>query len=192
MPAVSFLSRSASLRLLQGLAVASLFAALASAHGDVKDAPRTNYKQAAKYSARNLRPLSYDDSVFPNWIGKTDVFWYSFRSAHGTMYWRVDPAKKTKTPLFDREKLASQLGEIGRKPVDAAVLPIRRGQVSDNGKTFTFVSGEMQYGYDLQAGKLVQKGKAPLRRRVRPRRRAAADSAGSAATTASATTRRKS
>jgi dienelactone hydrolase len=163
MPSVSFSARSLSPWLLRALSVAALAAALAPARLAAADAPRTNYKLAEKFSAEKLRPLSYDTSVFPNWIGKTDEFWYSFRMPAGTQYWRVDPAKKTKKPLFDREKLAAQLGEISRKPVNAAVPPISRGQVSADGKTFTFVSGEMLYRYDLAAGTLTQQGRAPAR-----------------------------
>ena len=35
-----------------------------------------NFKQAYKYSSEFLRQFVYTGSVTPNWIGKTDSFWY--------------------------------------------------------------------------------------------------------------------
>ena len=161
MPSASFVPHRAHLHVVQALGVALLLLALTPIRAEVAEAPRTNYKQAFRFSASNLRPLIYDSAVSPNWIGASDTFWYAFHTSKGTLYWRVDAVKKTKAPLFDRDKLAGLLAEISRKPVDAVALPIARGQVSADGKRFTFVSGEMQYDYDLQAARLVQKGKAP-------------------------------
>ena len=127
--------RRSALRGVQGLALLLLAAALAPAGPEDRAAPRVNYKQAAKYSKASLAPLTYSDRVAPSWIGKSDAFWYSYRTSKGTKFWKVDPAKKTKDPLFDHEKLGSQLAELSRKPVDAASLPITRGQINAEGTT---------------------------------------------------------
>ncbi len=161
MPSIPF-ARRPLLRGLQGFSVLLLLAALAPARGDVSpEAPRANYKQALKYGKTNLDPLSYSTVVTPGWIGKTDTFWYSYRTSKGNSFWRVDPAKKSKTPLFDRDKLAAQLAELSRKPAEAINLPLAHGQVNEDGSTFSFVFSEMRYEYDLKAEKLVSKGKAP-------------------------------
>jgi dipeptidyl aminopeptidase/acylaminoacyl peptidase len=149
------------LRGLQALAVLLVLTALLPAQAERQPPPRANYRQALKYSSANLAPLTYSTKVTPGWIGKTDSFWYSYRTSKGTAYWRVDPLRRTKTTLFDREKLASQLAELGRKPVDTATLALSRERLSDDGNTFTFVAGEILYAYDLKAEKLVSKGKAP-------------------------------
>jgi dipeptidyl aminopeptidase/acylaminoacyl peptidase len=148
---------------LQALALMCLVAALAPARADraERSTPRVNYKQALKYSAANLTPLTYSTSLVPGWIGKTDLFWYSYRTSKGNLFWLVDPARKTKKPLFDQEKLASQLSESSRKPVDGNLLNVTRGRMSDDGDKFSFVFSEMQYEYDLKVEKLVSKGKAP-------------------------------
>jgi dipeptidyl aminopeptidase/acylaminoacyl peptidase len=151
-----------ALRVLQGSAVLLLVAALAPAQAEVKpQAPRVNYKQALKYSSANLAQRTYSTAVMPGWIGKTDSFWYSYKTSKGTAFYRVDPAKKTKTALFDAEKLGGQLAELSRKPVDSTALPITRGRVTDDGGKFSFVFAEMLYEYDLKAEKLASKGKAP-------------------------------
>ena len=148
------------LRGLQGLALLALLATLAPARAE-KTTLRANYKQALRYGAANLAPLTYSSAVVPGWIGKSDSFWYSYRTSKGTAYWLVNPAKKTKVPLFDREKLSGQLAESSRKPIDANQMPLTRGRVSDDGSKFSFVLGELLYEYDLKAEKLTAKGKAP-------------------------------
>src|SRR5215212_7965157 len=86
------------------------------------ETPKPNFRLANKYSKKNLDPLTYSTSVTPGWVGKTDTFWYSYRTKDGTSYWLVDPAKRSRKPLFDREKFAASLAEISRKPVDAGTL----------------------------------------------------------------------
>ncbi len=147
---------------VQGVALVLLIGTLAQGNTETATStPQANYKLANKYSKSNLAPLTYSDTVTPSWIGKTDSFWYSYRTSKGVRFWRVDPQKKTKEPLFDHDKLASLLAELSRKPVDANLLPLTRGQINSDGTKFTFVSMEMQYEYDLKNEKLVSKGKAP-------------------------------
>jgi dipeptidyl aminopeptidase/acylaminoacyl peptidase len=167
------------LRGLQALSILPLLLALAPVRAESKP-PRANYRQAVKYSAANLAPLTYSTAVIPGWIGKTDSFWYAYRTSKGTAYWRVDPVRKTKAPLFDREKLGSQLSELSSRAVDSALLPITRAQVTADGRRFSFVFAGILYEYDLKAEKLVSRGKAPAAPRFgRPwggfRRRAAED-----------------
>jgi dienelactone hydrolase len=100
-------------------------------------------------------------SVAPQWIGKTDTFWYSVRTSTGMRYWKVDPTKKGKAPLFDHALLAAALSEASKKPLDADTLRLDRVVVAADGKKLTFVFGETQYEYDLTANKMKALGKAP-------------------------------
>jgi dipeptidyl aminopeptidase/acylaminoacyl peptidase len=120
-----------------------------------------NFKQAHKYSPEFLRPFVYSTAVVPNWIGKTDVFWYEYRTSRGKHFVRVNPQQGTRTPLFDRVKLATQLSEMMKKPLEPSLLPLTRVRVSDDGNTMKFVAEEFQYDYDLRADKLTKLGKAP-------------------------------
>jgi dipeptidyl aminopeptidase/acylaminoacyl peptidase len=120
-----------------------------------------NFKQAYKYSPESLRPFVYSTSVVPNWVGKTDVFWYEYRTSGGRHFVRVNPQQGTRTPLFDGVKLATQLSEMTRKPLEPAQLPLTRVSVSDDGNTMKFVTEDFQYSYDLRADKLTKLGKAP-------------------------------
>jgi dipeptidyl aminopeptidase/acylaminoacyl peptidase len=120
-----------------------------------------NFKQAYKYSPESLRPFVYSTAVVPNWIGKTDEFWYEYRTSKGKHFVRVSPRQGTRGPLFDAVKLATQLSEMTRKPLEPALLPLARVRVSDDGNTMKFVTEEFQYSYDLRADKLTKLGKAP-------------------------------
>src|SRR5262245_43881439 len=122
---------------------------------------RPNYQQAAQYSSEYLRQFMYDTAVTPHWIGKTDQFWYSYRTSRGTSYWRVDPKLGTKVPLFDRVRLASQLMELVQKPLEPFLLTLSRASVNDEGTKLKFVVDDFQYEYDLTTEKLAKLGKAP-------------------------------
>jgi hypothetical protein len=123
-----------------------------------------NYKQAFHFSAEFLRQFVYDVSVNPNWIGKTDTFWYAYRTSKGTNYWRVDCRQATKVPLFDAVKLATLLSQATQKPLDAAQLPLTRMTIDDEGAKIKFVVENAQYEYDLQGEKLSKLGAAPPER----------------------------
>src|SRR5262245_42822716 len=77
-----------------------------------------NFKQASKYSPEFLRPFVYSTAVIPNWVGKSDVFWYEYRTAKGRQWVRVNPQQRLRAPLFDHVKLATLLSEMTRKPLE--------------------------------------------------------------------------
>src|SRR5262245_29935358 len=151
-------------RLRRGVVLAALLAASAPAWAEEPGRDRVahaNYKQAFHYNSEFLRQFIYSTSITPQWIGKTDVFWYSYRTSRGTDYWRVDPRSAPKAPLFDRVRLATQLAELTHKPVDPVQPPLTRPSRNAEGTKFRFVVGEFEYQWDLPAEKLTKLGKAP-------------------------------
>jgi dipeptidyl-peptidase 4 len=128
--------------------------------------PSPNYQAADRFAPANLRPFLYDTAINPHWIGKTDHFWYSFRTSEGTNYYRVNPRNATKELLFDRDKLANQLSSMVQKPLEPALLPIERLVLNDEGTKIRFVFEESRYEYDLTSEALTKLGKVqanPLR-----------------------------
>ncbi|HMP16736.1 MAG TPA: hypothetical protein PKD72_06925, partial [Gemmatales bacterium] len=83
---------------------------------------RANYPNAFKFSREFVQQFSYDTTVTPNWIGKSDNFWYAYRTSKGTTFWKVYPANKSKELLFDHTRLAALLSEQAKKPVEAHAL----------------------------------------------------------------------
>src|SRR6187200_2935426 len=112
-----------------------------AAHGDTEKVTGANYALAAKFSRDFIRQNVQEAAVLPQWIGKTDQFWYSVRTAHGVRYWRVDPARRMKDPLFDTAALSAQLSEAAQKPVDTDTLDLQRVTVTDDGAKMRFVFG---------------------------------------------------
>lgn len=124
---------------------------------------KANYTNAFKYSREFVQRFSYDTSVTPNWINKTDNFWYVYRTNQGTNYWKVTPASKIKEPLFDHARLAASLSELSKKPLEGNGLSLSRVTLSDDGAKLKFVFDEYQYEYEIVTNKLTKGTKAPAR-----------------------------
>src|SRR6202161_3996743 len=113
--------------MMRHLALSTLFitaiAAFATAQERVTGA---NYPLAQKFNKEFVSQHVQEVAVSPQWIGKTDLFWYSARTSTGTRYWKVDPAKKEKVPLFDHVVVAAALSELAKKPLDGDTLRLDR------------------------------------------------------------------
>ena len=81
----------------------------------------------------------------------------------------MDPAKKSKEPLFDTAKLAAQLSESLQKPTDTDTLGLTRTSVTDDGLKMRFVLADMQFEYEFATGKLTKVGPAPPEPRFIPK-----------------------
>ena len=96
------------------------------------------YLQAEKFTADKLSNMLFSTLVDPHWFQQGNRFWYQYKTSEGTFWYIVDPAKKQKEPLFDREKMAARLSEIVQDPFEARHLPIRNLKASEDGRSFTF------------------------------------------------------
>lgn len=123
-----------------------------------------NYPLAQKFNKDFVAQHVQEANVFPQWVGKTDSFWYSARTPTGTRYWKVDAVKTEKVPLFDHVALAAALSEASKKPLDENTLRLDRVVLAESGKALTFVFSDTQYQWDSAAGKLKSLGrpKAPV------------------------------
>ena len=119
--------------LIMILAAASFSAAAAYAQERLPE-----YLQAEKFTQSKLNTMLFSTTVDPHWFQKGNCFWYEYKTSDGTQWYVVDPAKKTRTPLFDRDELAAQLTETVKDPFEARHLPIRNLKAKEDGKTFTF------------------------------------------------------
>ena len=143
------------------IATCGLLPASAQSPAEPTPLKGANFKQAYRYSPEFLRQFVYSTSVAPEWIGKTDNFWYFYSTSAGKQWYRVNPAAATKEPLFDRVKLGAALSEQLRKPLDALQLPVTRIEVNDETGKLKFVADDLQFEYELKADKLTKLGKAP-------------------------------
>jgi dipeptidyl aminopeptidase/acylaminoacyl peptidase len=88
-----------------------------------QETPKPNYRQAAKYSPRNLAKLVHSTTVNPHWLKKGNRFWYQYKTSNGSNYYLVDADRRTRTKLFDNAKMAKWLTEITKDPYDGQHLP---------------------------------------------------------------------
>src|SRR5438270_2628471 len=87
--------------------------------------PSPNYDLASRWMPSKAGKLVFDTSVTPHWFENSDRFWYSFETSDGTRWWVVDPAKRTRVPLWENTKLAIALNTLTNFPYDSQHLPLR-------------------------------------------------------------------
>src|ERR1700682_2330612 len=68
-------------------------------------------KRSQRFLPSNLRHLFQAADVRPNWIEKTNRFWYRREVPNGTEFILVDADKNTSIPAFDHARLATALSD---------------------------------------------------------------------------------
>ena len=96
-----------------------------------------NYDLAERFSPKKVNRMVYSTTLRPNWFANSNKFWYSWKTSNGTEYYIVDPVTKTKTKVFDLDKLAMELTELTHDPMDALHIPFRKLELKED-KYFTF------------------------------------------------------
>jgi dipeptidyl-peptidase-4 len=113
--------------LLVGLVVQRSFA-----QGTIDD-----YQRAQRFLPGNLRQLVSVADVPPNWIKKTNRFWYRKVGPKETEFMLVDAANNTSQPAFDHTKLAAALSHASKHVYQATELPLDELEFED-GKSIHF------------------------------------------------------
>ncbi len=99
---------------------------------------RPNYELASRFMPDRVKKLVFSTSVQPHWFELSDRFWYSYETPEGTHYYIVDPAKKTKSPLWDNAKVAAQLSLLTNFPYDDQHLPVTKMHLADKDTKLVF------------------------------------------------------
>ncbi|MFA5814757.1 MAG: hypothetical protein WC865_03965 [Bacteroidales bacterium] len=110
---------------------------------------KADFRAAEKYGSENLGKMIGSSSVQPNWLKKSDLFWYSYKTGDANLWWMVDPAKKTKSPLFDVYYMAAKINQMILKPVNHLDLPIKNLKFKDDNKSFNFEVDSFKFEYKL-------------------------------------------
>lgn len=123
----------------------------------IAEAQKADFKAAEKFMEDNITSKYGDLEVIPNWIGESDIFWYSFKTSAGKYFNYVNSAAKSKQPLFDARYMASELRKITKHPYNELDLPISEIKFEKKSTTkFTFVASSIKFLYDISNKKLVQ------------------------------------
>ena len=84
------------------------------------------YVQAEKFTKEKLTNLLFSTTVDAHWLQTGGKFWYEYKTSAGRKWYVVDPATRSKTELFNLDRLAAEVTEIMRDPFTAQQLPIER------------------------------------------------------------------
>jgi dipeptidyl aminopeptidase/acylaminoacyl peptidase len=113
-----------------------------------------NYDLASKWTQQKVGKLVFDTSVTPHWLESSDRFWYGYETNAGKSYYIVDPARKSKTPLFDNVALAATLSTLTHLPFDSQHIPIRDVK-------FVRKDAAVQFGLEVPKDADIPNYKAP-------------------------------
>ena len=105
-------------------------AVMAAHHPDMEKDNRVwgaNFKLAARFAPYITREMAYSTNVAPRWIGDTDRFWYQWDNSNGTFYYLVDPARGSKSQIFENDEIAAQLTLITGDPFDGLQVFLQAG-----------------------------------------------------------------
>jgi dipeptidyl aminopeptidase/acylaminoacyl peptidase len=112
-----------------------------------------DYQQAERFLFYNTDPLVDHASVRPVWLSG-NRFYYRDLNANGSQFILVDPARKTKQPAFDHEKLAAALSAATGKSFTGNGLPFSAIDYSADNKQLLFQSSGRLWKYNLQTAEL--------------------------------------
>ncbi|HTF43205.1 MAG TPA: DPP IV N-terminal domain-containing protein [Terriglobales bacterium] len=96
------------------------------AQGSLED-----YQRAQRFLAGNLRHMVAIADVRPNWIEKTNRFWYRKVGPKGTEFILVDAANNTRGPAFDHLRLAAALSHAAKHEYQPTELPLEELELGD-------------------------------------------------------------
>jgi dipeptidyl aminopeptidase/acylaminoacyl peptidase len=97
-----------------------------------------NYELAARFSPDKLKKMIFSTSVDPHWMKKSDRFWYEYETTQGKRWVLVDPVRRTKSPLFDADKLAAELTKAVKDPFDGQHLKLDNMKLLGDENTLQF------------------------------------------------------
>jgi dipeptidyl-peptidase 4 len=92
----------------------------------------TRYAQAEQLLSWHANDLVYGDAVVPAWMAGGQRFWYRNKTSTGPEFIVVDPSRRSRGHLFDRDRLASALSLAADTSFVGHKLPFQ---------TFDFVEG---------------------------------------------------
>ena len=99
---------------------------------------REDYARAERFLIWNINKLVFKTQVVPQFIGKSDRFWYKNNTRDGKEFVLIDPALNTRQPAFDQAKLAAALSSASGKAYEPNNLPFDRFEFIKDGKAIQF------------------------------------------------------
>jgi dipeptidyl-peptidase-4 len=118
----------------------------AVAQGTLED-----YQRAQNFLPGNLHHKVFTGEVAPNWIEKTDRFWYRSVGPNGTEFILVDAAQNTSAPAFDHARLAEALSSAAHRTYAATELPFDTFEFVEDAKAIRFDADDSSWTCQLSS-----------------------------------------
>lgn len=99
---------------------------------------KANYELASRFSPDDLKRMVYSTKVEPHWLKNSNRFWYEYETSDGKYYYIVDPKLKSKSQLFDHDKLAADMTRLTGDPFDRKNLDIEKIEFINNETALRF------------------------------------------------------
>jgi dipeptidyl aminopeptidase/acylaminoacyl peptidase len=106
-----------------------------------------DYEHAESMLSYNTEPLIQHTGIHPTWL-PDDRFYYLASVAEGNQFILFNPAKGTKAPAFDHQKLAAALSSATGKQYTAADLPFQSFSFAEDGKGVIFTVDGKQWNFE--------------------------------------------
>jgi len=117
----------------------------------------TRYHRAERLLAWNVDPLISGGPVSPTWMAGGNRFWYRNQTASGAEFVLADPDQRSRTLLFDHDRLAAAMSLAADTAFDGSKLPFRTfefgegdGLAPDEG-TIRFNANKRGFTCDIRA-----------------------------------------
>jgi len=123
-----------------------------------------DYARAERFMPYKVAPLVFHAGVRPTWLSD-GRFWYRNTTPDGREFVLFDPARGTRSPVFDQAKLATALSTATGKTYRALHLPFKEFDLSNDGHSISFPLKEHRWSCNLQANQCKDEG-APHRNEV--------------------------
>lgn len=132
------------------------------AQDGTKQLTTADYTRADQALPWNAKKLILNLQVTPHWIEKSNRFWYKNELTNGWEFLLVDPASRTKRPVFDHARLASALSLAIAKPYTAEKLPFDAFDLADGGKVLQIDVEKRHWRCDLTSYQCQDAGVATV------------------------------
>ena len=108
--------------------------------GPVADGQATHadYARAERMLGWNASKLVYNYPISPEWIERTDRFWYRRPVSDGHMFIYVDPVADEQRPAFDHPRLAATLSSASGHGYEPQRLPFETIELLDSAQRLRF------------------------------------------------------
>jgi dipeptidyl-peptidase-4 len=113
-----------------------------------------DYDRAVKMLSFNVNPLVSGGVVTPSWL-PDNRFYYRSTSPTGAEWVIVDPAKKSRTPLFRAPEVAQALTRAGAGTIDPRNVPAQRAELSSDGQHVMLLIGNRRWNCDVSGGSCI-------------------------------------